>query len=228
MKKRYILGNWKANKTIDEAREWVSVYMAAKPPKMSETDVIIVVPAFHHIPLFSEKTPHYALGAQDISQFANGAYTGEVTGAMMKGMLGYVMVGHSERRKYFGETDDVVAEKVKQAVLSGIRPVVCVSEVGQVAALKAHIADFETSGLLLYEPLFAIGTGASDTPENANKTAETIHGLMPSVPILYGGSVTPDNVLGFMKESHLSGVGVGGASLDAKKFSELVRIAVSS
>lgn len=228
MKKRYILGNWKANKTIDEAREWIDSYIAAEPPKISETDVVIVCPAFHHIPLFSKKTPYYTLGAQDISQFANGAYTGEVTGTMMKELLEYVMVGHSERRKHFEETDEVVAEKVKQAVLNGMRPVVCVSEVGQVSILKEHIADFETTGLLLYEPLFAIGTGASDTPENANKTAEAIHGVMPNVPILYGGSVTPDNVLGFMKEQHLSGVGVGGASLDAKKFSELVRIAVSS
>ena len=228
MKKRYILGNWKANKTMEEARAWITTYSEAQPPSVSESTVIIMCPAFHHLPLFEKNSPLYALGAQDISSFGNGAFTGEVTGAMMKGIAAYVMVGHSERRKHFGETDEIVAEKAKQAIAGAIVPVVCVSDVGQVSALKTNNPEFEKTGLLLYEPLFAIGTGASDSPENANKTAEAIHAVMPDVPILYGGSVTPENVLGFVQQPHLSGVGVGGASLDAKKFSELVRIAVSS
>lgn len=227
MKKSYILGNWKANKTMDEAKAWHTQYVA-NAPTVPESTTIIVCPAFHHLALFDQHTSVYELGAQDISPFENGAYTGEVTGLMMKDLIRYVMIGHSERRKHFGETDEIVAQKVKRANVSGIIPVVCVSDIEQVRRLKQYVPEFGASGLLLYEPLFAIGTGASDTPENANTTAEKIQNSIPSVPILYGGSVTAENVRGFMDQPHLSGVGVGGASLDAVKFSSLIHAAVSS
>lgn len=221
MKKSYILGNWKANKTIEEAKEWQVTYMA-NVPKVSESVEVIVCPAFHHLPLFLEQTQPFALGAQDISMYENGAYTGEVTGAMMKGIVRYVMIGHSERRAHFGETNDVVVQKVKRALSLGIIPVVCVSDIKQVAFLHESILNFGESGLLLYEPLSAIGSGVSDSPENTNETAKKIHEIIPSIPILYGGSVTPENVHGFIEQPHLSGVGVGGASLDPMKFSKLV------
>lgn len=224
MKKIYILGNWKSNKTMEEARDWVQNFTPDLAGKTQDI-TLIVCPAFHHLTLFAQHGARYALGVQDISPYESGAFTGAISAAMVKDLVTYTMIGHSERRKYFGETDEVVSEKVKRALDAGIRPIVCVSETHQAERLHALVPAFSESGLILYEPLFAIGSGTSDTPEHANKAARLIHDIVP-VPILYGGSVTHENVAGFVREEYLSGVGVGGASLDPKKFQALINAVV--
>ncbi len=224
MKKLFILGNWKSNKTMEEARVWEQSFMPDIAGRTQDI-TIIVCPAFHHLTLFANHKGRYALGIQDISPYESGAFTGAISAAMVKDMVTYTMIGHSERRKYFGETDELVSEKVKRALDAGIRPIVCVSEPVQAERLHALVPAFSESGLILYEPLFAIGSGTSDSPENANKTAGFIHDIVP-VPILYGGSVTHENVQGFVREEYLSGVGVGGASLDPKKFQALISAVV--
>ena len=222
MKELFILGNWKSNKTLDEARTWVTDVTEAFP-HLPENLHVIVCPAYHHLPVFTGSLP-FAVGTQDMSPYVSGAYTGEISASMVQGLVTYALIGHSERRKHLGETNELVAEKVKQCLSIGIRPVVCVSEVAQAEALAHLVPDFQKTGLILYEPLFAIGSGKSDTPENANQTAGSIQAVVP-VPVLYGGSVVPGNVKGFMEVEHLAGVGVGGASLDPQKFIALINAA---
>ncbi len=219
------MGNWKSNKTMEEAKSWIDAY-AQHPPKQSPGVTVILVPAYHHLSLFAGISS-YAVGVQDLSPFESGAYTGEISAAMVKGMVSYALLGHSERRKHMGETDEMIASKVQRAREAGLRPIVCVSEVAQVQNLKRLMPDFADSGLLLYEPLFAVGSGTPDTPQNAGLTAKEIRNVLP-VPVLYGGSVTPENVRGFVETEQLSGVGVGGASLDAGKFRALIEAAASS
>ncbi len=221
MKKTYILGNWKSNKTMDEAKEWYSAFTKAMPPNDPDCTVIIC-PSFHHLPVFVD--PPFALGVQDLSPFPEGAYTGEIAAKMVSGDVQYALLGHSERRTNLGETDALISRKVERAIETGITPVVCVSSLEQADALRGLVPAFEKTGLLLYEPLSAIGSGNADTPENAGAKAKEIREILP-VPVLYGGSVTPDNVKGFVENEHLSGVGVGGASLDAGKFSRLIAAA---
>lgn len=225
MKQMYILGNWKSNKSFSEATSWLSEFQSS-PLNLSESATLIVCPAFHHLQAFLDAKFPYALGVQDLSQFESGAYTGAISASMVEGLVTYAMIGHSERRKHFGETDEIVAMKVKNALQHKIRPVVCVSEIVQAMTLKQLSADFGTTGLLLYEPLTAIGSGQADTPENANVTAGKLAEIFPNVPILYGGSVVPENAKGFVTQEHLSGVGVGGASLDPKKFRDLIAAVV--
>lgn len=226
MKNLFILGNWKSNKTTAEAVLWQQSFVKNLPP-VPEYITIILCPAFHHVPVFAHKSDAYVLGVQNISLFDAGAYTGEVAASMIKDDVTHVMIGHSERRKHFGETDEIVAQKVKRAVAAGITPIVCVSSTGQAKQLSVLAPEFTNSGLILYEPLFAIGSGKSDSPENANAAAGEIQQIFPSAPILYGGSVTHENVKGFTDQPYLSGVGVGGASLDPDKFLSLIRAVLS-
>lgn len=226
MKNLYILGNWKSNKTTSEAVLWQQSFVKNLPP-IPEHIAIILCPAFHHVPVFAHKSDAYVTGVQNISPFDTGAYTGEVAASMIKDDVTHVMIGHSERRKHFEETDEIVAQKVKLAVAAGITPIVCVSSTEQARQLSELAPEFASGGLILYEPLFAIGSGKSDSPENANAAASEIHRIFPSVPILYGGSVTHENVKGFTDQQYLSGVGVGGASLDPDKFLSLIRAVLS-
>ncbi len=223
MKKTYILGNWKSNKTLAEAIAWKQQFAQLIPSLPSDISVI-VCPAFHHLPIFEEVTS-YAIGVQDISPFESGAVTGAISAEMVRGVAAYALLGHSERRTKFGETDDVVAEKVIRVLAIGIKPIVCISTLDHVNALHEKIPDFGKTGMLLYEPLFAIGSGNADSPENANSMARKISRILP-VPILYGGSVMPDNAKGFVNTMYLSGVGVGGASLNAEKFSQIINAVI--
>lgn len=227
MKMPIVLGNWKANKTIAQARQWIAWFSSHKGQLPIGASVILC-PSFHHIPLFVEAGLPMSLGVQDISEFSSGAYTGEVSGDMVSDMVSYTMLGHSERRKYYHETDEIVAEKVTRAIESHLAPIVCVSELSHVTTLKALIPDFSSRGMLLYEPLSAVGSGKPDTPERANNMAKEMMHVMSDVRILYGGSVVPENVRAFVSEEYLAGVVVGGASLDPEKFLLLIKRALES
>lgn len=163
------------------------------------------------------------MGVQDLSQFSDGAYTGEITAAMVRGIVSYALIGHSERRNQFGETDETVSQKAQRAVEQGIIPVVCVSEPTQAEKLVHYYADFIGKGMLLYEPLSAIGTGKPDSPLHANDIAVELKHSIPDVPVLYGGSVTPETVGSYISQKFIAGVGVGGASLDPEVFLRLIQ-----
>lgn len=225
MKPVIVLGNWKANKTLQEAQEWISMFSASAKTIAGIT--VILCPSYHHIPLFIDAKLPVSLGVQDISLYSTGAYTGEIAASQICEHISYALIGHSERRKYFGEDDMTVAGKVKQCLSMNIKPVVCMSQEQEARALVSKVSDFAKTGLILYEPLFAVGSGTPDTPENANATAKKIFEIVGNVPILYGGSVVPENTGSFCKEQYLAGVGVGGASLDAVKFGNIMEAATS-
>lgn len=232
MKTIYIIANWKSNKTKGEVDQWLTEIAKSKGQKEKIGKEIIVCPSFLHLSqckqLISEQNLPFKLGAQNISPFSAGAYTGEINGEQLKDHVSHVIIGHSERRNHFGESNEIVFKKVIQAITNNLTPIVCVSNIDQVHDLTERIENYEpkltTANLLIaYEPLFAIGSGQADSPENANNLAQTIKKEMPSSFVLYGGSVTSQNVKTFIDQPYIDGVLVGGASLKPLEFSQIVQ-----
>jgi triosephosphate isomerase (TIM) len=240
-----IAGNWKMNTSLDEAVKLVKVML----PGMDKLKGVekVVCPPFLSLPAVKEvlKGSSVKLGAQNVFYEEKGAYTGEISPLMLVGMCEYVIIGHSERRQYFGETDEIVNKKMKAAIKNGLKPIFCVGEkleenetgkteevlTRQVRACSDH--DYFTHGTVIaYEPIWAIGTGRAATAAQANKTINFIRKLVTeqqggdiggAVRILYGGSVTAANIADFMKEPDVDGALVGGASLKADDFLSIVR-----
>lgn len=216
----FIIANWKSNKTIEEAIKWVediSVLWKQHNIPEEQIKVILCAPFLHlstvSTALFAAELP-IKLGTQDISPFENGAYTGAISAEMLKNVVQYSLIGHSERRKYFKEADEELFEKVKQAKLAGIEPIYCIS------APDAVIP----SGIKLvgYEPVWAIGSGKSETAENASTVAANIRSKIGTdTSIIYGGSVNLGNIKEY-KNANLNGVLVGKVSLDPTAFMELI------
>ena len=245
-----VAGNWKMNTTPAEARALV----AAMIPGLEQVGGVemVVCPPFVALEAVSGllRGTRVALGAQDLHYEDEGAFTGAVSGKMLEGLCDYVIVGHSERRSIFGETDDVVGRKVAAARRAGLRPILCVGErmdereAGSAEAvverqLRRALADAESSdGLVVaYEPVWAIGTGRAATPGDAQSMMAHVRRVLASlfgagpadgVPLLYGGSVTADNVAGFVRQDDVNGALVGGASLSAGGFAQLVRNAAAA
>jgi triosephosphate isomerase len=220
MKNTFIIGNWKSHKTKKEATEWLEKLAALfKEEAVSYEDkTIILCPPFHLIPLVSSLIHQYQLplklGAQDVSPFAQGAYTGEIAASQLKEYVEYVIIGHSERRKYFGESDEIIAQKTKQVQEAGITPLVCVQ--------SSDTPVPEGVTMLAYEPIFAIGTGNADTPEDAEKVLLTFKnkGIQTTI---YGGSVNPENVMSFTNQASIDGVLPGTDSLDPDLFFHIIQ-----
>ncbi len=237
--------NWKMNKTIREAEE----YTAALLPRAAdaeEVDVAVCVPftCLHEVGRMAENSAVTA-GAQNFYYEDSGAFTGEVSAPMLLDVgAGAVIVGHSERREIFGETDEMVSRKTKRAVEADILPIVCVGETkeerdaggmwekvsGQVRQVVEVLDDGE-SVVFAYEPIWAIGTGDTATPEDAQDAIGKIRNLLretkgddfaDSVRILYGGSVKPENAAEIMAQKDIDGALVGGASLEVESFVELI------
>lgn len=222
MKKLYIIANWKSNKTIDDAEKWLHSFgdgLNKSGIKMEEKKVIIA-PSF-----ISLEHANYCSGnlklaldfaAQNVSMFEEGAYTGEVSGRQIKELANYVIVGHSERRDNFLETDEVVNKKIEQTLKHNLTPILCVSDIKQIRNSEFIIRD--SNCIIAYEPLFAIGSGNPDTPENADRMCQEIKNILGEVPTLYGGSVNKDNIKSFTKMLNVDGALVGKASLDPLEF----------
>lgn len=221
MKKLFIVANWKSHKTTEEATEWLT-HMAEGREQRAESEKhkdVIVCASFTLLPAMKAFiTKHnlpIKLGAQDVSPFEAGAYTGEVNAEQLKHFVEYVIIGHSERRNYFGETDEMLSKKVQRAKLSKLTPIFCVQ--GKETPIPEEVT------VVAYEPVEAIGSGHPDTPEDADEVAKTIKKQHPTVQyVLYGGSVTAENVKNFTKMSSIDGVLVGGASLDAAHFDQII------
>ena len=247
-----IAGNWKMN--LDHQQAIALVQKLSWSLKDADHDYksaeVVVFPPFTDLrtvqTLMDADKMELGLGAQDLSKFDSGAYTGEISGAFLKKLdVKYVLIGHSERRQYHAENDETVQSKVAAAFRHGLVPVICVGETleeletqGQsavpiaqtLAALEGHaeLGEF----VIAYEPVWAIGTGKVATPEEAasvcGKIREAIasaHGpeRAAATRILYGGSVKAANVAGFLRSPEVDGVLVGGASLDADEFSGIAR-----
>ncbi len=215
-KRLWIIANWKSNKDIEEALEWVSK-VGPQVPKRDFLKVV-VCPQFLAVEEVKKAVQvgnfPIMVGSQDLSPFPEGAHTGEEAAKDLSGLVELSILGHSERRKNFGETDEMVAEKVKQAGSQNIIPLVCVQ--GKETPVP------EGCKLVAYEPVFAIGTGNPDTPEDANGVAESFKQKYGDLEILYGGSVTSENAKKFISQDSLSGLLIGGASLDAEEFLKVI------
>jgi triosephosphate isomerase len=247
MRKPLMAGNWKMNKTISEA---VRVVQALKSTVADVTDVeILLCPTFTalHAVTNAVKGSNINIGSQNLFWETKGAFTGEISPAMVKDTgCSYVLVGHSERRQYFGETNETVNKKTKAALSIGLTPVVCIGETltemesnvtFQVIEkqIKEGLAGLTTEQACLtviaYEPVWAIGTGKTATPYQAQEVhafvrkiyAQMYKEAADKVRILYGGSVNPENVSELMKQPDIDGGLVGGASLEAESFTKLVK-----
>jgi len=246
MRKPFIAGNWKMNKTVKEAVSLVKE-LQDKVKNVNDVEIGVCTPA---IDLVSVKEvvadSVIKLGAQNMHWEIEGAYTGEISGPMLAEMdIDYVILGHSERREYFGETDWDISRKVKAALKNDLIPIICVGETLkerkkeqteskvklQVEAALSGLCDEDVKKVVIaYEPIWAIGTGESATPEEANRVIKHIRQVIKAmysaiadeVRIQYGGSVKPHNVEEIMKQEDIDGALVGGASLDAESFSQLV------
>ncbi|OGE14859.1 hypothetical protein A3F00_03565 [Candidatus Daviesbacteria bacterium RIFCSPHIGHO2_12_FULL_37_11] len=215
----WVIANWKSNKTVQEALEWISVV----GPKLERRENIrvVVCPTFNCLSEVKKAITvgnfPLIVGSQDLSPFEKGAYTGEDPASILKQFIEVAIVGHSERRKNFGETDELVVQKVKQAIDNQIIPLVCVQ--GKETPVPEGVK------LVAYEPVFAIGTGNPDTPENASSVAEFLNQKYgEDTEILYGGSVNSNNVESFISKDNINGVLVGGASLDPEKFIKIIEV----
>ena len=226
MKKLSIIGNWKSYKTASETKEWFDHMSTIKDslPSEEEKEIVVCVP-FTSLSLAKSLGDSYSLsihiGSQDISQFDEGKYTGAVNGKQIQEFATRVIIGHSERRKNFGDTDAIVKEKIQKAFTYNLKPVVCISEIAQVQSFADMIG--EKNMIIAYEPLFAIGSGHPDTPENANDICGQIHNIIPTATVIYGGSVTSENVRTFTAMEHIAGVLPGGASLDPQEFAQIIQ-----
>lgn len=248
-----VAGNWKLNKNVVEAVKLVSAMLPGL--RILSGVEILLCPPFTALMSVSRmiKDTDVKLGAQNMSWAESGAYTGEISPLMLKEFCQYVILGHSERRAYFGEADEVVNRKVRLALKQDLSPVLCVGETleenesGQAAEVvsrqvRAGLAgvDAEDAGCLVvaYEPVWAIGTGRAATPEGVdllvrNVIRSTLTGLFGadiagSIRVLYGGSVNPDNAARFFAESEIDGALVGGASLKAESFVKIAEAARKS
>ncbi len=253
-RKPIMAGNWKMYKTSSEAVALVEDLKRAVAG-LKESDVeIVVCPPFTALPAVASlvQNSNIKLGAQNVHWEKEGAFTGEIAAAMLKELfVRYVVVGHSERRQYFGETNETVNKRARTALAHGLRPIVCVGETlmhreeGQTThivsdQLMAGLAGFSKDDMLetviAYEPVWAIGTGKTATPAQAQEVHRFIRdmlermfgdGVAGRVRVQYGGSVKPANAKELLAQPDIDGALVGGASLDAKGFAEIVKAAVN-
>jgi triosephosphate isomerase len=249
MRRPLMAGNWKMYKTVGEALALVSEIRAGLAVRTPEVDVL-VAPPFTALYAVSEalRGSGILLAGQNMHWEKDGAFTGEVSGPMLRdGGCSHVILGHSERRQLFGETDEGVARKARAALDQGLTPILCVGETlaeresdrthevveRQVErALRALSPDETANSVLAYEPVWAIGTGKAATPEQAQevhafirKRVSASHGepVAAALRILYGGSVKPENIAALMAQPDLDGALVGGACLKADSFLKILR-----
>jgi len=246
-----VAGNWKMNKSIAEGRE-LTASLLSSIKDISGVEKVLCPPFTALFPVAALLVgTDIHVGAQDMHWEAKGAFTGEIAPGMVNEFCQYVIIGHSERRAYFGETDETVNKKTKAAILAGLIPIVCVGETlveyesGQTAqvvkrqlleGLKGLEVNGAQSVVVAYEPVWAIGTGRASSGENANLVVKDVirpainslfgSEISQSVRVLYGGSVTGANAAEFFAQAEIDGALVGGASLKVDDFAAIVKAAV--
>jgi len=249
MRKKIIAANWKMNMTCGEAAGYVETLLRELNPE--EKVEVVLIPPFTAVSKVSEllgKVQHVKLGAQNMHFEKSGAFTGEVTAAMLRELfVRYVVLGHSERRTLFGETDEIVNRKTHAAHEAVLKPIVCIGETlaerdaGKVEEvlerqIRGSLAGLDakqlTETVLAYEPVWAIGTGRTASPAQAQDAHAFIRKTLASVwdaatadkvRIQYGGSVKPENAASLMGQKDIDGALVGGASLDPRAFAQIIK-----
>lgn len=211
---KYIIGNWKANKNFDEIKEWVDIFLKSfrARPQVS----VIICPPYPFISYLNEKLAGLSnifIGAQTISSIESGSYTGEVTVKSLAGMVRYVIIGHSERRIAFKETNEDLALKTFQARKYGIEPIYCVRD--EKDFIPEHVK------YVTYEPVSSIGTGQNESLEKILEMKNRL--ILPKDTVfLYGGSVNENNVKEYLLSGQIDGFIIGGASLDVNQFMRII------
>lgn len=253
MRNFLIAGNWKMNAGPAEAKELADKIVSSFEGKDVKSEVLIC-PPYVSIPFVAKsfRESSFKVGSQNVYTENNGAYTGEISTEMLKELhCDYVITGHSERREYFGESDELIAAKSKKVFSDGLIPIVCVGEKledrknnsyksivkFQVQTVINSISEEHAASLVIaYEPVWAIGTGETATPEQAQEMHQYIRSLLSEhwnsniadqIRILYGGSMKPGNAQDLLSQADVDGGLIGGASLDASSFSEIITIAES-
>lgn len=221
----YIIGNWKSNKSLSQAVIWLEEFIKTMPTiikgRQTSKCSVILCPTYIHLPVLTKQLQNkslpldFKLGAQNVSPFAAGAYTGEISAQILKEFVKYIIIGHSERRNYFSETELILEKKVFQAQTYGLEPIYCIQSAETPIPVSVKI--------VAYEPVTAIGTGNPTQPVEANKIIGQIKQEHPYVKIgIYGGSVTAENVTSFLVQPEIDGALAGKASLDAQEFTQII------
>ena len=223
---RYLLANWKSNKTISEAEVWFEKFCHSYHPD-PQLQVIIAPPVPFLVPMWLKlqkiNAPNLALAIQDLSPFPLGSYTGGVAAEMVRDFAEYAILGHAEWRRYFHETHQEIANKVSEAVAAGIKPIVCVDRPYAREQLAA-INEEDAEGLIIgYGPVEAAGIDIPQTPGKAIEAIAEIQTIAPGKPILYGGSVNKDNAGDYINLAGIGGLMVGTASLAPEEFADIGR-----
>ena len=252
-RKIFIAGNWKMNKTAAETAELASALKASLAQFAGKCE-IAVCPTFTSLATAVEilKGSNVKVGAQNIHWADNGAYTGEISGAMLKEIgVEYVIIGHSERRQYFGETDETVNQRIKAALKYGLKPIVCIGETlaereGGVTntvlekQIRGAFADISAADMdaitIAYEPVWAIGTGKTATPDVAQETHAFIRSVLAAlfgdkaqdIVVQYGGSMKAENSGALVSKQDIDGGLIGGAALKADSFTALIQNALNA
>ncbi len=254
MRKPFVAGNWKMNTNSHSSVDLAKAVASGSSQLASDSVSVAVIPPFVYLQSVAQavSSQHVGVGAQDIYFEPKGAFTGEISPEMLKDVgCTYVLCGHSERRHVIGETDALINKKMLAAIGGGLLPILCVGELleqrdaGQTESvvaeqIKAGLAGIDVEKLsavtLAYEPVWAIGTGRTATPQQAQEVHAFIRGLLTEMydekaaqemRILYGGSVKPDNAKELMGQEDVDGALVGGASLKADDFVKIIQGAVS-
>ncbi len=242
-RKPLFAANWKMHKTPAQAADYVASFWAPAEAFVTRVDIALCAPFVDLETLRIALAPSSVkIGAQDCYWEREGAFTGEISASMLKAVdVSYCIVGHSERRRLFGETDDMVARKVAALLAVGITPILCVGETleekqqgltaervsAQIMADVGNLSDDERAAIVIaYEPIWCIGTGLGDDPASANATIATIRGLLGGLDrarVLYGGSMNVQNAAAFCAEPEINGGLIGSASLDPRAFVQLIK-----
>jgi len=233
--KKLIVANWKCNpvtlqeakKLFDSIKRGIKNLKNACPEQDRRAEVVICPPFVYLTALEISKYQNIAFGAQDCFWEEKGAYTGEISPAMLKNLgVDYVIIGHSERRKYQKETDEMLNKKLKAGLQTGLKVILCIDNISRLKKDLSGLAKKELSNLIIaYEPIFAIGTGKPCSIEKAKKMRRAIKKEVfnRNIPILYGGSVNSQNAVNYIREGGFQGLLIGGASLNIKEFLGIIK-----
>ncbi len=225
---KYIIGNWKCNKNTTEVKQWVSAFRTKIDLSALPQDVkVIICPSFVHLALMKDLLPELTLGVQTLSPFPNGQYTGAVSGLIVSEFAHFVILGHTERRKFFGETDLIVGNQALQALDSKMTPIIAVDDQNWSSQLSQLNNDQLAKCLVMYEPPTAISTAGHGHAVDLSQVLQALQLIKASYPVmgvLYGGSVNAQNVSTYTTPAEISGVVPGNASLDPHEFAELIKV----
>lgn len=250
MRKKIVAGNWKMNKSFEEGLALASEIINFYKDEVHNGVEAVLIPPFVHLVSVGRliEHPKVVLGAQNCHQMSSGAYTGEVSAVMLNSVgVQYVILGHSERRQYFGENEELLSSKISAALSASLKPIYCVGETKEEREADRHfqVIELQIEGALsgfkpeeleelviAYEPVWAIGTGLTASPEQAQEVHAFIRSLLEKrfgstfaqhVPILYGGSVNPSNAAELFSKADIDGGLVGGASLKSRDFVNIIQ-----